>query len=84
MLEIGCGTGQAILPLARLGYEVTAVGLGADLAGVARRNIAGFADAYVIVGAFENWPLPSAKLSLVPCGHDHQPIHNPAGARLPR
>jgi SAM-dependent methyltransferase len=59
VLEIGPGTGQATLPLARRGYRVVAVELGANLAAVARRNLAAFPDVEVVVGAFEDWPLPS-------------------------
>ena len=40
VLEIGCGTGQATVPLAARGFEVVAVELGAGLAKVARRNLA--------------------------------------------
>jgi SAM-dependent methyltransferase len=60
VLEIGCGTGQATLPLAQRGYRVTAVELGAELAAIARRNLASFPGVEVIVCAFEDWPLPVA------------------------
>jgi 16S rRNA A1518/A1519 N6-dimethyltransferase RsmA/KsgA/DIM1 with predicted DNA glycosylase/AP lyase activity len=30
LLEVGCGTGKATVPLARLGFAITAVELGAD------------------------------------------------------
>ena len=65
VLEIGCGTGQATLPLARLGYTIVAVELSADLATIARRNLAGFDNVEVIVSAFEDWPLPDAPFDLV-------------------
>jgi SAM-dependent methyltransferase len=58
VLEIGCGTGKATVPLAERGYRVTAVELGADLAAVARRHLAAFPDASVVVAPFETWPLP--------------------------
>jgi SAM-dependent methyltransferase len=64
VLEIGCGTGQATAPVARLGRSVVAVELGADLAEVARRNVAGL-DVEVVVAAFEDWPLPEQKFDLV-------------------
>ena len=41
VLEIGPGTGQATRPLAERGCRVVAVELGADLAALARRNLAG-------------------------------------------
>jgi len=65
VLEIGCGTGQATLPLARCGYRITAVEIGANLAAVARRNLAAFADVDVQVAAFEDWPLPQEPFDLV-------------------
>src|SRR6187549_3838365 len=42
VLEIGCGTGQATVPLAERGCEVVAVELGAQMAAVARSNLARF------------------------------------------
>jgi SAM-dependent methyltransferase len=58
LLELGCGTGQATLPLARRGYEITAVELGPGLATVARRRLADFPGVRVVRAAFEDWPLP--------------------------
>src|SRR5262249_40036031 len=54
-IEIGCGTGQATLPLARRGYAITCVELGEQLADVARRKLAGFPDVQVINANFETW-----------------------------
>ncbi|MFW6690505.1 class I SAM-dependent methyltransferase [Streptomyces sp. MAR4 CNX-425] len=65
VLEIGCGTGQATVPLARRGCRVTAVELGADMARVARRNLAGFPDVTVVNAAFEEWPLPPEPFDVV-------------------
>jgi SAM-dependent methyltransferase len=42
VLEIGCGTGQATLPLARRGCRVVCVEMGANLGRIARRNLADF------------------------------------------
>jgi SAM-dependent methyltransferase len=58
VLELGCGTGQATVPLAERGYEVVAVELGAALAAIARRNLARFPSVRVELTAFEDWPLP--------------------------
>lgn len=57
-LEVGCGTGQLTVPLARYGADVVAVELGPDLAVFARQNLAAFPNAQVEVSAFEDWPLP--------------------------
>lgn len=55
VLEIGCGTGQATVPLAGRGLDVTAVEVGPALAAVARRRLAGFPLARVVTAAFEEW-----------------------------
>jgi SAM-dependent methyltransferase len=55
LLEIGCGTGQATLPLARRGYSVVCVELGAGLAAVARRKLAQFPEVEIVDGNFETW-----------------------------
>ncbi|MFB9834231.1 class I SAM-dependent methyltransferase [Actinoallomurus acaciae] len=55
VVEIGCGTGQATVPLARRGLAVTAVEPGAGLAAVARRRLAGFPAAEVVTRSFEDW-----------------------------
>lgn len=54
LLEIGCATGKATLPLARRGFRISCVELGASLAAVARRNLAGY-DVEVVHGQFEDW-----------------------------
>src|SRR6266542_2001730 len=58
VLEIGCGTGQATVPLAERGCEIVAVEIGPHLAAVARRNLGRFLSAQVVTSAFEDWPLP--------------------------
>jgi SAM-dependent methyltransferase len=55
IVEIGCGTGQATVPLAQLGYAITCVELGEQLAAVARRKVAGFRNVEVINSNFETW-----------------------------
>ena len=55
VLEIGCGTGQATVPIARSGYEILCVELGENLAAVARRNLEPYPRAEVHVGPFEEW-----------------------------
>jgi SAM-dependent methyltransferase len=55
IVEVGCGTGQATLPLAQRGYEITCVELGEQLAAIARRKLAGFLNVAVISANFESW-----------------------------
>jgi SAM-dependent methyltransferase len=57
LLEVGCATGKATLPLARRGFRVTCAEPGADLAAAARRNLAGLG-AEVIESRFEDWRSP--------------------------
>ncbi|MDX3235535.1 class I SAM-dependent methyltransferase [Streptomyces sp. ME03-5709C] len=65
VLEIGCGTGQATVPLAERGYHVTAVELGPSMAAVARQRLTGHPGAEVVVSAFEDWPLPGEPFDAV-------------------
>jgi SAM-dependent methyltransferase len=60
VLEIGCGTGQATLPLAERGLEIVCVELGAGLAAVARRKLAGFPHVEVVHAVFEDWEAEEA------------------------
>jgi SAM-dependent methyltransferase len=53
VLEIGCGTGQASVALAKRGYRLDCIELGPALASVARSRLAGYGQAHVRVGAFE-------------------------------
>jgi SAM-dependent methyltransferase len=65
VLEIGPGTGQATVPLAERGCRIVAVELGAELAAVARRNLARLPQARVVTAAFEDWPLPAEPFDVV-------------------
>lgn len=65
VLEIGCGTGQATLPLAERGCEIICIELGANMAAVAKRKLAGFPSVQVVVSAFEDWPLPTEPFDVV-------------------
>ena len=65
LLEVGCATGKATLPLARRGFRITCMELGAELAAAARRNLAGL-DAEVVEARFEDWrPSPGDLFDLV-------------------
>lgn len=67
VLEIAPGTGVLTVPLAALGCTVTAVELGPRLAEVARRNLARYPQAEVVVSAFEDWPLPAEPFDAAVC-----------------
>jgi SAM-dependent methyltransferase len=60
LLEIGCGPGKATLPLANMGFRVTALELGSALAEQARRRLSRFPRVTVINTAFEGWRPPSS------------------------
>src|SRR5687768_5935396 len=53
LLEIGCATGKATLPLADRGFEITCIELGAELARAGENNLAAFPKVRVIRGVFE-------------------------------
>jgi SAM-dependent methyltransferase len=53
LLEVGCATGKATVPLARRGYRITCIELGAELAAAARENLREFPRVEVLHGAFE-------------------------------
>jgi len=65
LLEIGPGTGQATLPMATRGFDITAVELGAALADVARHELRDHQNVRVVTGAFEEIRLPSGSFDLV-------------------
>ncbi|MBL0749881.1 class I SAM-dependent methyltransferase [Nocardioides baculatus] len=54
LLEIGCATGKATIPLARRGFAITCVDPGPALVEVARRNLAAYPDVDVRHGRFED------------------------------
>src|ERR1051326_5385446 len=57
LIEVGCATGKATRPLARRGFRITCVELGAELAAVARKNLAGF-EVEIVRSPFEKWQPP--------------------------
>lgn len=61
LLEVGCATGKATLPLARRGMRITGLELGAELAAAARANLAEFAGVQVINADFETWQPPAGQ-----------------------
>lgn len=64
LLEVGCATGKATLPLARLGFRITALEPGAALAAAARANLAGY-EVDLVEARFEDWEPNGAVFDLV-------------------
>lgn len=58
LLEVGCASGKATMPLARRGFRVTCVEIGPDLVAAARRYLADFPRVDIIESAFETWHPP--------------------------
>ena len=81
LLEVGCGTGKATMPLARRGFRITGLEPGPDLAAVARRNLAGL-DVDVGGERFEDWrPRPGDQPALVFAATDWHWIDPPVRYR---
>lgn len=69
LLEIGCGTGKATLPLARRGFRITCVELSARLAESARQNLSDYPDVEVVDRIFEHWPPAGSAVRSRLCCH---------------
>ena len=65
ILEIGCGAGQATLPLAQRGYALDCIELGEQLAKVARDKLSTFPKVRVIQADFDTVNLDPARYDLV-------------------
>ena len=65
ILEVGCGSGQATLPLANRGYAIDCVEIGGRMAAIARRNLSAFPRVKVICDKFETAALPRAHYDLL-------------------
>ncbi|MBA2346372.1 MAG: class I SAM-dependent methyltransferase [Rubrobacter sp.] len=64
ILEIGSGTGQATLPLARRGYEMLCIELGESLADIARQNLSEYPRVEILTADFEDWPVEKGAFDL--------------------
>ena len=66
LLEVGCGTGKATVPLAERGFAITCLEIGPHLAAAAERNLAAYRGVQVVQQAFEDWqPAGAARFDLV-------------------
>ncbi len=57
ILEIGCGPGKATVPLAKRGYEMVCIELGAALAAIAAKNCRDYPGVTIKNTPFEDWPV---------------------------
>lgn len=65
VLEIGCGSGQATVGLARRGFTVMALDPGAALLVLARQRLADFGNVGFVQGTFEVASLPRTSFKLI-------------------
>lgn len=65
ILEIGCGTGQATMPFAQRGYDLTCLDIGAELLAIARDRFATFPQVRFEQAAFEAWEHDGQPFDLV-------------------
>jgi SAM-dependent methyltransferase len=64
LLEVGCATGKATVPLAQRGFRITCIEPGPALAAAARVNLSGF-DVEVVERRFEDWAPGDERFALV-------------------
>lgn len=64
-LEIGAGTGKATLPFLEVGYAVTAVELGSNMAAFLKERFKSYTDFNVTVAAFEDAALEDCHYDLI-------------------
>ena len=65
VLEVGCGTGQATIPMARRGYTIDCLEPGAQMAAIARAKLASFPNVSVTCVSFEAYSCPPAAYDLL-------------------
>lgn len=65
ILEIGCGTGQATLSLARRGFAIQCLEPGPELSRLAARHLASFPEVEILPLTFEDWQVEPTAFDLV-------------------
>ena len=65
ILEIGSGTGQATLPLAKRGYSITCLEPGLNLMLIAQQKLIKYPKVNFLNTTFEEWPLEKNKYDLI-------------------
>lgn len=59
VLEIGCATGIATIPMAQRGYRVTGIELGPELAAHASENTYDHSDVSIVSASYDSWEPPN-------------------------
>jgi len=65
ILEVGPGTGQLTLQLAKLGFSLVGVELGGNLARIAQSNLKGHEKVEIVTSDFDEYPLPEGYYDLI-------------------
>lgn len=65
ILEVGCGTGQATMPFAEQGYQLTGLDIGAALAAVAAQKCRAYPNVQIQVASFEDWEAEPGTFDLI-------------------
>ena len=65
ILEIGSGTGQATLPLAKRGYTITCLEPGLKLMQIAKKKLTKYPKVNFLNTTFEEWPVETYKYDLI-------------------
>jgi len=65
VLEIGAGTGQLTVSLARQGVRLIAIERGANLARLLAKNVAPFPQVATVVADFDEWDAPGGRFDVV-------------------
>ncbi|HEY71610.1 MAG TPA: methyltransferase domain-containing protein [Anaerolineae bacterium] len=64
ILEIGCGSGNATVSFARLGYRILGIELGERLAALAAENCRSYPRVRILHSAFEDWEIEECAFDL--------------------
>lgn len=67
ILEIGCGTGRATLPLARSGIPLVGIEPAPAMADTVRAKLTGYPNAEILTSSFEDADLEPSRFGLVAC-----------------
>src|SRR3989344_3675167 len=68
ILDVGCGSGQATLPLAQLGFNVLGADISLDLINIAKQKCEKYANVDFQVSPFEEVKLPNCSIDVITCG----------------